>query len=193
MPSGSWANGWVTADVVTAAEFRKGVGNISDTTLGASAASFDITGIVATYANLMIVMFLRSDQAATLSSVNVRFNNDASANYDYETINASGTSVAGAESLGATGLYVGDCAGNTATAAAYTPIVMWVPAYAGAGAKGFNSLAAPKSGTTTGLIGLRIHGGQWRTAATAINRITVYPGVGNFVTSSRLSIYAMGS
>jgi hypothetical protein len=51
--SGTWASGWATGDVVTAAEIAKGVGAIYDTTLGIASASIDVTPIVGTYAHLI--------------------------------------------------------------------------------------------------------------------------------------------
>jgi hypothetical protein len=41
---------------VTAAEFRKSMGCVADSTLGIAAASFDFTGLPTTYAHLMVVI-----------------------------------------------------------------------------------------------------------------------------------------
>jgi hypothetical protein len=179
--SGTWALGWATADVVSAAEFAKGVGCIYDTTLGAGAASIDVTGIVGVYAHLKIVAYLRSDTAAVGTDIIVRFNADSAANYT--TVNATQTSI----NSNAAALM--PAASHAANAFGAYEIV--IPHYAGtANNKSANAVGATNTTSTT--MGAAAFGGMWRSTA-AITRITVSAAAGNIVTGSRLSIYAMGA
>jgi hypothetical protein len=52
---------------------------------GVSAASIDVTGIIAGYAHLRLVLQARGDAAVTTTSLLVRFNNDSAANYDSQS------------------------------------------------------------------------------------------------------------
>jgi hypothetical protein len=196
MPSASWANGWLPGDIMTAAEFKKGVGCIYDTTLGVAAASIDVTGIVATYAHLLLVSYLRGDTATATITVALRFNNDSGANYDAQSIaNSAATTLAAGENIAATSGNIdrGVTPGGTAAASEFGAMATLIPAYAGTtGQKSAISMVAGRSGTTTGLISTMLCSTFWRSTA-AINRITLLPSAGNFVAGSRLSIYALGA
>lgn len=98
--SGSWATGWATGDVVTAAEFAKGVGCIYDTTLGVGAASIDVTGIVGSYAHLLIVAYVRSDTAASATGLLTRFNGDTGANYTGAATSTATSVTSGSSTIG---------------------------------------------------------------------------------------------
>src|SRR5438093_5515748 len=54
---------------------------IADSTLGAAAASFDITSIPGSYKHLQIVASLRSTRVNNFDPVRIRFNNDSGTNY----------------------------------------------------------------------------------------------------------------
>lgn len=190
---GTWALGWVTGDVVTAAEFRKGTGAIYDTTLGASAASIDVTGIVATYAHLRVVVYARGDTAAASVTTLLRFNNDASAIYDWQTTQANNATLTATASIGATSVQLGQCAAGTATANIFDAGEIVIPHYAGTtNQKSATALSGFKGAATLGAFGSQTTVGWWRSVA-AINRVTVFPSAGNFVAGTRLTIYAMGA
>jgi hypothetical protein len=93
----TWLAKWNVGDVLTAAELNKSMGSLSDTTLGVSAASIDISSLPTTYAHLLLVGQLRSDTAAASTTALLRFNGDTGANYNGETLQgltASATAVA---------------------------------------------------------------------------------------------------
>lgn len=191
--SGSWATGWVTGDVVTAAEFKKGMGAIYDTTLGVASASVDITGIVADYAHLRLVAYLRGDTAATAIVVNARFNNDSAANYDVQSLTGTGSGPSASESFGQTSVRVGRCAAASAGANLFGIIVVDIPHYAGsANNKIALSHCADKIGTATTNIVNEHNSAAWRSSA-AISRITLLPSAGNFAAGSRVTLYGMGA
>lgn len=191
--TGTWAAGWADGDIVTAAEFRKSVGSIFDTTLGVAAAQIDVTGIVATYAHLLITVYCRSDGGATFYGLNARFNGDTGANYDGQIARGSATTASATESFGATGIRVGLCTGATASANVFSGNQIFVPNYANSSNnKQTISIDANKIGTSTTNLITEVLGGSWRSNA-AINRITFYPDTGNFIAGTRLTIHAMGA
>lgn len=191
--TGTWALGWATNDIVTAAEYKKSVGAIFDTTLGGSAASIDITSISATYANLMLSVYARGDNAATTTSVLMRFNGDAGANYDWQQLRGAAAVASAAEAFANTTLATGVAPGNTAGANLFGALDIFIPHYAGStNNKTFVSVSCAKVGTTTGLILVDHFGGGWRSNA-AINQITLLPTSGNFVTGTRATLYALGA
>lgn len=191
--TGTWASGWATGDIVTAAEFKKGVGAIFDTTLGGAAANIDVTSISATYAHLLLTLYSRSDAATALVAGLMRFNGDSAANYDYQYVQGQAATASAAESFGASSLTIGNIAGNTAGANLFGTQEIFIPHYAGASNnKGFIALSANKIGVATTNITVNLFGGSWRSNA-AINRITLLPGSGSFMAGTRLTIYAMGA
>ena len=191
--SGSWSSGWLTGDVVTADEFMKGVGSLYDSTLGVASASVDITGIVADYAHLRLVAYLRGDTAATGIVVNARFNNDSGANYDGQSLSGTGSSTTAGESFGQTSVRVGRCAAASAGANLFGIIVVDIPHYAGsANNKIALSHCADKTGTATGNLFVEHNSAAWRSSAT-ITRITLLPSAGNFAAGSRVTLYGMGA
>ena len=191
--TGTWASGWATNDIVTAAEFKKSADSVFDTTLGASAANLDVTGISNTYAHLMITTYTRGDTAAANTPLLIRFNGDTAANYDYQYMQGSAAAATAAETFAATSLQGGYTEANTAGANRFSTSVIFVPHYAGsANNKQVMVIATSKGGTASGNLAANIFGGGWRSNA-AINQITFLPGAGNFVSGTRVTIHALGA
>jgi|SRR5215831_4964116 len=189
----TWASGWATGDIVTAAEFRKGAGSIFDTTLGASAGNVDITGILGSYAHLMVMLYARGDAAASTVVNFLRLNNDSAANYDYQYVRGSAATVVAGESFTQNQLQVGNICGATAGANLFSVTQIFIPHYANTvNNKTFSSYEFMKLGTATGNLELVLLGGGWRSNA-AINRLTFFPQSGNFVAGTRVTVYAMGA
>ena len=185
MATGTWALGWATNDIVSAAEYGKGAGCIYDTTLGAGAASIDVTSIIGSYAHLLVVGYLRSDTAAVTTGSLLRFNGDSAANYGWYSL------IGTASSATATAITdnVAPIAAATATAGIFTAIEWLIPHYAGTA--NFKSVVWG-GGTAQTSGNISSAQGVWR-SATAINRITVSAGAGSLITGSRFSIYAFGA
>lgn len=167
---------------------------IARTVLGASAASISFTGIPATYEDLLLVVMGRTDRAALNDLLRIRFNNDSAANYYSQAISASAAAVAATEELAQTSGWVGQFAGNTATAGLPGIAHILIPAYARtvfqkiARCQGAYSAA----NTTTNQI-LRSLMTRWASTA-AINRVDVLPGTGpNFLTGTVASLYGIRS
>lgn len=192
--TGTWASGWATGDVVTAAEFKKSAGSIYDTTLGASAATIDITGIVQTYAHLLLTLYLRGDVGALTTSALMQFNGDVGTNYDYQALIGQAATAVASETFGATSTFTGECPGATAGTNLFSASQILIPHYAGtANNKQVTCISSKKSGVATTNIAAVLSGGSWRSNA-AINRITIFPQTGaNWVAGSRLTVHAMGA
>lgn len=193
MTSGTWPAGWSTGDVTLASEYRKGIGALFDTTLGASAASVDISSIVGTYAHLMVAVYARGDAAAATTIVGLRFNGDGASNFDFQALQGSAASVTSSETFTTTLMQVGIMPANTAGANLFNAGLIFIPHYAGSSNnKVALSLSSSKSGVASGNMATTLTGGFWRSNA-AINRITLIPNVGNFVAGTRVTIFAMGA
>lgn len=191
--TGTWPLAWATGDVVLAAEFKKGIGAIFDTTLGGSAANVDITSITGLYAHLLLVVYARGDNASASIGFNMRFNNDATANYDAQGIVGSAAAIVSSELFAQNQISHGQIPANTAGANLFNASVMFVPHYAGsANNKTVLSVTSLKTGTSSGSLLNYFQGGFWRSNA-AINRITLLPVSGNFVTGTRVTLYGMGA
>jgi hypothetical protein len=191
--TGTWATGWATGDVVTAAEFKKTAGAIFDSTLGASAASIDVTGISNTYAHLMVTVYARGDVASTGVNVIMRFNGDAAANYDYQVVAGFAATAAAAETFAASGVLIGGIPANTAGANLFGQADVFIPHYAASSNnKQFVSMNIYKTGTATTNMTIQLLGGSWRSNA-AINQVTLLPTSGNFVAGTRATIHALGA
>lgn len=191
--TGNWPANWATGDVLFASEYKKGIGAISDTTLGAPAANVDITSIVATYAHLMVVVYARCDVALASSPINLRFNGDSAANYDTQELQCSGTGVNPSEIFAQTWMIAGHMPANTAGANLFGVSIGFIPHYAGsANNKMCLALSAIKTGVTAASMANTLGGGFWRSNA-AVNRITLLPSSGNFVAGTRVTLYGMGA
>ena len=194
--TGTWATDWATNDVVTAAEFRKSVGCVFDSTLGGAAASIDITGIPTTYAHLMVLVYGRGDSASTAINVNARLNNDSATNYGWQYVSASGSTASAADQGAAavTSILLGQLPAASAPANVFGQINTELAHYANAtnqktlSARSLERTAAIAASSMT----IFTLGGVW-TGTAAINRITLFPASGNFVAGTRASVYVMGS
>lgn len=192
--TGTWPTGWATGDIEQAAEFKKGIGAISDTTLGGSAANIDITSISATYAHLLIVAYARSDSASGVAINHlVQFNGDTAANYDWQKLQGSAAAVSAGEVFASTSLAIGLMPTNPAGANLFSVHMAFIPHYAGTtNNKVCLSINSMKFGVTTGSMAVGLNGGFWRSSA-AINRITLLPASGSFVAGTRITIYGLGA
>lgn len=164
---------------------------LADSTLVASAASIDLTGIAPDWAHLMIVAYLRGDAAAVVSALNIRFNGDTGANYDYQSIGASAAATSGAEAFATSSCRVGSIPAATAPASVFGAFTADIPSYSQAtNNKAAHTSSAVKAGTTTTLLGVEAYLAAWRSSA-AITSVTLLPGSGNFVSGSRVTLYGM--
>lgn len=193
--SGSWVSGWVTNDIVTAAEFRKGAGAVYDTTLGGTAATID-TGatLPITYATMEIEVYARCDAAVLGNALWLRLNGDTGANYDYQYSQATAGTLSGVEGFAQNVIDVGFAAGASAPAGAFTQTTIEIVNYGNVvGQKAVYARCAHKQGTATGTLIVRQTAAFWRPTGAGVNRITLLPSTGSFVTGTRVTVRVKGA
>lgn len=164
---------------------------LASSTLGASAASIDLTGIPQDWAHLNLIAYLRGDTAANTIALRLRFNADTGSNYDRQHMLAYATTVESAEAFGETSAFVGDAPAATATANVFSALTIDIPYYSQAtNNKSATTSWADKYGVTTEDLVVGSAAIFWRSVA-AITQVTLFPASGNFVSGSRVSLYGM--
>ena len=163
---------------------------LGSTKLTAAAASFDFTGIPATFAHLMVIAYLRGTGASGLINIIQRFNNDAAANYDWQNLGGSGATASGFESFATTGGF--DTApAATAPANLFAGLRMVIPHYANAANnKAIIRTRDAKAGTSSLSLSAGPSVGFWRSNA-AINRVTLRPAAGNWAAGSAATVLGL--
>lgn len=165
---------------------------ISDSTRGTD-GTFSFTSIPGTFKHLLVIATGRSDQAAAVSDVGMRFNNDSGGNYDYEWSGVNNTSASNNGGQGQTSALVGLAPGTSTTRGSMAgSIVIFVPGYAGTTfEKGFVALSASVDSTAANSW-LLARGGSWRSTS-AITRLDLGTNgfANNFKTSSRATLYGI--
>ena len=157
--------------------------------LDAPATDITFANIPQTYRSLCIDIMGAGDIAATTIGLDVQFNGDTAANYEYGQIKNIGSSAVGGEQRAQTAILVGTLAAATATANDTGCHKIWVPGYAMTVwnkitlSQGVLRWAANTNTLTTGVVG-----GVWRSTA-AITDIKLFPLSGNFVAGSFATLW----
>ena len=163
---------------------------IEDKILSAIATPITFSAIPATFAHLRLLLTGRSDAAGAAHQLVMRFNGDATANYDaVETTMVTGA-VACGQSLGATSTAIGEVPGASAIANAFSCIAIDIFNYRNAFPKLYQAQCFDKRGLAAGDLILRYCGGAWRSTA-AITSISVLPANGYFVVGTRATLYGL--
>ena len=167
---------------------------ITDTTVaGSPAANFDFTSISGSYKHLRLYVQGRSnDSSSGFMAINMTFNNDTGANYDWQRITTTTGSVAAAASAGQTSARIGLTLGDTSAAANNAGgTIIEIPNYA---ATVFNKNAQGAghefASTSTTLFLSETNYMTWRNTA-AITRVTLTPNAGSWKIGSRATLYGI--
>lgn len=190
--SGDWL-AWSGAAWDNATPPATTISVISDTTLSANAANFDITGISGSFKHLLVVGYLRTDRASTDDQLGVRFNADTGSNYDsYDVVSKNvGPSFTPAEYFANSSARFDNsiCADN-APAHTFSTVVLVIPHYAGAANnKLFDFTSTIKTGTTNTNVRVAQGLGAWRSNS-AITQVTLLPIAGTvFKSGSRVTLF----
>lgn len=176
----SWDYDWAGA---SAAPGASAVTLISTTTLVATQTTISFAAIAATYKQLRIEW--SADAPAGLSSLLIRFNADAAANYDYERVSVYATSITAAESFAATSIDLGTMGGTVCAG------IINIPDYKGTVLnKTVMATWGAKSGTATTNVRVGQTFGSWRNTA-AITQIDLTNDSGDFQIGSVFSLYGV--
>lgn len=191
------ANDSVDADKIDgadAADIRTLLGVIPqavlfDSTLGGDAAAIDTgaNGIAGGYNVLEVWMLTRTTEAASISSISVRVNNDSSAIYDLQVGRSNNVTNTAAATLAGTS-WVFITAGASQLASYPALLRLTIPSYAVTTffKLGETSVSVPDDTAANNFTDR--HSLGWRSTA-AITRMAVTAGSGNLLTGSRLLIY----
>jgi hypothetical protein len=169
-----------------------GMTKLASVTLAASAASISFTGIAQTYQDLVLVVTGRGDKAATFAEIRAKFNNDATASYDFQNNSVNNASLSAGASVAAAYAFCGYIPASTGIANASASAEIVLPNYAdGTFHKNYFSRGGIRLGTTVSNMFATNIWGDWRNVA-AVNRLDVFPDSGNFVTGTKAVLYARG-
>jgi hypothetical protein len=166
---------------------------LADSTLTVAASSFDFTSIPATFAHLMLVLYLRGDAAATNVDAVIRFNADSGANYDRQLLYGTAATAGASETLAGTSIGIGAGAlpGGNAPVGVLGQCDVCIAHYAGsAKQKSLEARSSGKSGIASGNLYSSRVSGFWRSTA-AINEIQILTSTGNWDIGSRATLYGL--
>lgn len=164
---------------------------ITDTTLGAAAASFDFTSISGSYSHLELRGYLRASPATQTQAWEVTFNADAGANYNNQKRNTAAGTTSGSRVVNQNSISLGQIpAASDSLADEFGYFIAEIPFYASPKYKQIfiRQLMGPTGGTP--VQGIYETYAEWASTA-AITRVTLIPAAGNFVTGCRCQLYGV--
>lgn len=154
---------------------------------GTGTVSF--TSIPTTYRDLIVVVRGRAAGAVAAAAVSVQFNNDSGANYYSQRLSAANTGITAGAAAGGTSAQVVSIPGSSATSGREGVGTVTIYDYRGTTFhKGFNSQESYSTGTTTSTQPMNNWSGTWASTS-AINRVDVICGSGNFEAGTVVSLY----
>lgn len=162
-----------------------------DSTLGSAAATIDTgaNGIPSGYSSLYAVVVARSAGAVFNNGINLRFNNDSGANYDYALILNNVGTVSQSNAAGQTAITFSTISGASGTASYPGIARISIPAYTDT--TFFKMLEATGGTNVPSHFVQDFCTGTWKSTA-AITRIAIIEGSGgNLVAGSRMTIYGL--
>jgi hypothetical protein len=164
---------------------------IAETTLGGSAASISFTSIATDWTTLFIMLYARGDSATPTQSAWVRMNNDSAANYGQVRAGVYASGAWASSETNTTQIFAGLFPANTAGANLFGSMILAFPDYLNASTfKNCVAYDACKFGTATQNVIPEFNYGLWRSTS-AVNRIDLLPGSGNFVSGTRATLYGV--
>jgi len=152
---------------------------IATQTLGSAAASVTFSSIPSTYTDLVIVTSIRGDAS---QNANIRFNNDTASNYSDTYLEGNGTSASSGRRTSQTSIVDGGF--YTSTASTFSVGLIHINNYANTTTYKTALFRSNRSDAVQAVVGL------WRSTS-AINRIDIIAGSGNFEIGSTFSIYGI--
>lgn len=174
-------------------EMPRGVSLISSQILTGSVASVTFSSIPQNYQHLQLILQVRSDLAAEVDNVQLRFNGDSGANYDRQRLSANSTTVSAAAARANTSDQIGVCEAANSRASNFSPIQTFIYGYSRTDAEKHLMSQSSVLGDVSADTDLQIQyrGSRWRSTS-AITSIVISPVTGtNFVSGSRFQLYGI--
>lgn len=159
-----------------------GAAPIAETVLSASAASITFSDIPQTYRHLQIVVQGVSDGTGAIHSLNLRFNGDTAANYEWQYVDGAATALNGNRSTAASAIDAGLVDGPSATNPGSSSDISIA---------NYRGTTFRKSVTSRAMSAeprLRTGGGIWNSTA-AITSVTLLPSTGSFIAGTVATLY----
>jgi hypothetical protein len=162
----------------------------SQTVTGSAVATVSFTSIPGTYKDLILVSRPRGTAAVAAVNLQMQFNSDTGANYDWGTISAASATVTYGTSVGANSIRVGAIsAGTSINANRYGSVTVEIVQYTNISMeKDIISRSWDDASRTTGTFRRQDGGGTWRNTA-AITRIDLAMDSGNIDVGSTFVLY----
>jgi len=164
---------------------------LSTTTIG-TAANFDITGIVGTYNDLVLMLIGRSSWTSNHDGLQIQFNGDSGSNYSRQDVRGTGTSALAAQGIALSSIQTPDALPTVnALANSFGIVEIVIPGYA---STAWSKTLLIKGGHLEGQSGGEMTTfqttGHWNNTA-AVTRVTLQPvnTPFTFVTGSQLRVY----
>lgn len=165
--------------VLIEAKTPSGVGTITFSSLGS-------------FKNLRLQWSARGTQSALLTNLNMTFNGDTGANYDWQFIIIGNTTVTAGQGLADTRMFIGNAPAATATANYAGHGTLDIYDYLGTTfQKGGLVYSSQRQSTSSGAFSVfPMVGVAWRNTA-ALSSITIALASGNYVAGSIFSLYGI--
>lgn len=155
------------------------------------ASSIDFANIPGTFAHLMLLVYGREDGAVAVDNVFARANGDVANNYTSQSLFGQNAAVTAAQNLARSSMIAGTLPGATAQASQPGASLAILPGYASAALfKTLITLSGMADSATAVNNLAAVTSSSWRNAA-AINRLTLLPGTGNFITGTEATLYGL--
>jgi hypothetical protein len=161
---------------------------LQETVIGTPTSTVTLSSIPSGFRSIKIVTEVRVTTATINSLVGLRFNNDTTANYNYQQLGAFGTTVSGlGTSSAASKLIVGDAPGSTNTAGKSSILEILIPNITGTT---FNKKAISQEFMNSDNQFVKIWGGWWGGTA-ALTRIDFMADANNLETGTVVTFYGI--
>ncbi len=153
--------------------------------------TYTFSSIPSGYSSIIIRAMGQTSAAVTEANLQVQFNGDTGANYDYQFITGAGTAASAAASASNTWAFIGGFPGTSAPAGTAGSCEVVIPRYSDTTFhKLYNGTGTSKGGTIGSTFRARALTGYWRNTA-AISSATVFLSSGNFPTGTVIEIWGV--
>ena len=161
---------------------------LATVTLGTATSSVTFSSIPATYRDLILVSFVRSNRAATDDDFFVKFNSDSGSNYSYVRMVGRGGGASSASNINGTNANdLGQIPAASSTAGQFANSVLQIMDYS-ATDKHKTTLTRTNAAGSTDVTGA--HAGRWANTA-AITTVSLNPRLGSFISGSTFNLFGV--
>jgi hypothetical protein len=174
-------------------EVPLGLSLTSSQTLSGSVTTVTFSSIPQGYRHLLLICQARTDRAAEVDGVLIRFNGDSTAIYDRQSLTANNATLTGAAARAQTSIQIGAGEAANSRASNFSPTEATIYDYASTATEKWTLSQNANFGDVSADADLfwRSFAGRWRSTA-AITSITILPNVGpNFVSGSIFQLYGI--